>query len=140
MSSSSLDTQHQRGRGKPSEALLLGAYQRGKMRCVANVGIGFKRQDLASLFRKFQVLRRPQPTVQGVPRVGRVTFLAPERVAQSPTRNGRQIKNYDTPCSWVFAMTKMRKKFNCSLQQNGNDGRGRFISLFSRRILISDRK
>lgn len=63
-------------------ALLLGAYSRGKLQYVGNVGTGFNRKNLASLFRKFQSLKRQRPTVENVPRVGRVTFLSPKLVAQ----------------------------------------------------------
>lgn len=63
-------------------ALLLGAYSRGKLRYVGRVGTGFNRKNLASLFRKFQLLKRKQPTAEAVPRLNGVTFLRPDLVAQ----------------------------------------------------------
>jgi bifunctional non-homologous end joining protein LigD len=63
-------------------ALLLGAYGRGKLRYAGRVGTGFNRKNLVSLFRKFQPLKRKQPTVKDVPRLAGVTFLRPTLVAQ----------------------------------------------------------
>jgi bifunctional non-homologous end joining protein LigD len=63
-------------------ALLLGAYSRGKFRYVGRVGTGFNQKSLASLFRKFQALKRNYPTVENVPGISRVTFLAPKLIAQ----------------------------------------------------------
>ena len=63
-------------------ALLLGAYRRGKLRYVGKVGTGFNRKNLASLFRKFQPLKRKHPTVEDCSRLAAVTFLRPNFVAQ----------------------------------------------------------
>jgi bifunctional non-homologous end joining protein LigD len=63
-------------------ALLLGTYKNGKLRYVGKVGTGFTHDILASLYRKFQPLKRKQPTVEEVGRVQRVTFLSPRLVAQ----------------------------------------------------------
>ena len=63
-------------------ALLLGAYSRGKLRYVGRVGTGFNRENLASLLRKFQPLKRKQPTAEDVSRLAGVTFLRPNLVAQ----------------------------------------------------------
>jgi bifunctional non-homologous end joining protein LigD len=63
-------------------ALLLGAYQNGKLQYVGKVGTGFNRKVLASLFRKFQPLKRKQPPVEDLPRVRNATFLSPKLVAQ----------------------------------------------------------
>jgi bifunctional non-homologous end joining protein LigD len=61
-------------------ALLLGAYRYGELRYVGKVGTGFTRDVLASLYRKFQPLKRKQPSVD-LPRL-RATSLAPKLVAQ----------------------------------------------------------
>jgi bifunctional non-homologous end joining protein LigD len=63
-------------------ALLLGAYQNGKLRYVGKVGIGFNRGALASLYRRFQSLKRKQPPVEDLPRIRDATFLSPRLVAQ----------------------------------------------------------
>lgn len=63
-------------------ALLLGAYLRGKLRYVGRVGTGFNQKNIAALFSKFQTLKRKYPTIEEVPGISRVTFLAPKLVAQ----------------------------------------------------------
>jgi bifunctional non-homologous end joining protein LigD len=63
-------------------ALLLGAYQNGKLRYVGKVGTGFTRNILASLYRKFQPLKRKHPTAEEIDRLQRATFLSPRLVAQ----------------------------------------------------------
>jgi bifunctional non-homologous end joining protein LigD len=63
-------------------ALLLGAYQNGKMRYVGKVGTGFDRETLAALSRKFRPLTRKQPAFADPPREKGATFLAPQLVAQ----------------------------------------------------------
>ena len=63
-------------------ALLLGAYKNGKLQYVGKVGTGFTRDVLASLYRKFQRLKRKQPPVEDLPRIQRATFLSPKLVAQ----------------------------------------------------------
>jgi bifunctional non-homologous end joining protein LigD len=63
-------------------ALLLGAYKNGKLRYVGRVGTGFTKDILASLYRKFQPLKRKQPPVQDLARTPRATFLSPKLVAQ----------------------------------------------------------
>ncbi len=63
-------------------ALLLGAYDRGKLRFVGKVGTGFKEQTLAMLFKKFRPLVRKQGAFVDPPRDRDVTFLAPKLVAQ----------------------------------------------------------
>ena len=63
-------------------ALLLGAYQHGKLRYVGKVGTGFDGKTLASLYDKFQPLRRNQPAFVEPPRERGATFLAPRLVAQ----------------------------------------------------------
>jgi bifunctional non-homologous end joining protein LigD len=63
-------------------ALLLGAYDRGKLHFVGKVGTGFNEQALAMLFKKFRPLIRKQSPFVDSPRDRDVTFLAPKLVAQ----------------------------------------------------------
>jgi bifunctional non-homologous end joining protein LigD len=63
-------------------ALLLGAYHRGQLQYVGKVGTGFNRKSLASLFQLFQPLVRKQPSFVDPPPEKRVTYLAPQLVAQ----------------------------------------------------------
>jgi bifunctional non-homologous end joining protein LigD len=63
-------------------ALLLGAYGNGKLQYVGKVGTGFTQEVLASLYRKFQPLKRKQPLVDNLPRIQHATFLSPKLVAQ----------------------------------------------------------
>ncbi len=63
-------------------ALLLGAYDRGKLHFVGKVGTGFNDQTLAMLFRKFRPLVRQQSPFVDSPRDRDVTFLSPKLVAQ----------------------------------------------------------
>jgi bifunctional non-homologous end joining protein LigD len=58
-------------------ALLLGAYQKGKLRYVGKVGTGFDQETLASLHKKFQPFVRSKPALVDPPRERNVTFLAP---------------------------------------------------------------
>jgi bifunctional non-homologous end joining protein LigD len=63
-------------------ALLLGAYDRGKLHFVGKVGTGFNEQALTMLFKKFRPLIRKQSPFVDSPRDRDVTFLAPKLVAQ----------------------------------------------------------
>jgi bifunctional non-homologous end joining protein LigD len=63
-------------------ALLLGAYKNGNLQYVGKVGTGFNRDVLASLYRKFQSLKRKQPPGEDLPRIRNATFLSPKLVAQ----------------------------------------------------------
>ena len=63
-------------------ALLLGAYDRGKLSYVGKVGTGFNDQSLAMLFKKFRPLVRQQSAFVDPPRDRDVTFLSPKLVAQ----------------------------------------------------------
>ena len=63
-------------------ALLLGAYDRGKLHFVGKVGTGFNEQTLAMLFKKFRPLVRQQSPFANSPRDRDVTFLSPKLVAQ----------------------------------------------------------
>ena len=63
-------------------ALLLGAYDHGRLRYVGKVGTGFTAQTLASLSRAFRPLvRRTSPLVDP-PREPGITYLAPRLVAE----------------------------------------------------------
>src|SRR5579864_1893712 len=63
-------------------ALLLGAYKGAKLHYAGKVGTGFARDILASLYRKFQRVKRNQPTIEDLPRIRGATFLSPKLVAQ----------------------------------------------------------
>jgi len=63
-------------------ALLLGAYDDGKLHFVGKVGTGFNDQTLATLFKKFRPLVRQQSAFIDPPRDRDVTFLSPRLVAQ----------------------------------------------------------
>jgi bifunctional non-homologous end joining protein LigD len=63
-------------------SLLLAAYNKGKLEYVGKVGTGFTRSVLASLYRKFQPLKRKQLLVESPPRLRNLTFLSPKLVAQ----------------------------------------------------------
>jgi bifunctional non-homologous end joining protein LigD len=63
-------------------ALLLGAYEDGKLRYVGKVGTGFTEDTLASLHRKFKPLAQPKPAFVDPPREKDVTYLRPKVVAQ----------------------------------------------------------
>ena len=63
-------------------ALLLGAYEDGKLLYVGKVGTGFDRNSLASLYKKFQPLVRSGSALADAPRERDVTYLEPKLVAQ----------------------------------------------------------
>ena len=63
-------------------ALLLGAYQNGKLRYVGKVGTGFDRKTLGSLYRKFRPIVRRKTALADPPREKGITFLDPRLVAQ----------------------------------------------------------
>ena len=63
-------------------ALLLGAYDRGKLHFVGKVGTGFNQENLVMLFKKFRPLVRQQSPFVNLPRERDVTFLTPKLVAQ----------------------------------------------------------
>ena len=63
-------------------ALLLGAYDKGKLRYVGKVGTGFNQESLSSLYRKFRPLIRKQPGLVDPPRAKDVIYLSPKLVAQ----------------------------------------------------------
>ena len=63
-------------------ALLLGAYDDGKLRYVGKVGTGFNGKTLASLYQKFKPLVQSKPALADPPRERDVTYLRPKLVAQ----------------------------------------------------------
>jgi bifunctional non-homologous end joining protein LigD len=63
-------------------ALLLGAYEKRRLRFVGKVGTGFDEKTLAALYKKFQPLVKSNPSFLDPPRENGVVFLAPRLVAQ----------------------------------------------------------
>ena len=63
-------------------ALLLGAYEKGKLRFVGKVGTGFDQKRLAALYKTFQPLARKASALSDPPREKGVTWLEPKLVAQ----------------------------------------------------------
>ena len=63
-------------------ALLLGAYDQGKLHYVGKVGTGFSQASLASLYRTLQPLVRKEAAVVDPPKEKDVTYLTPRRVCQ----------------------------------------------------------
>jgi bifunctional non-homologous end joining protein LigD len=63
-------------------ALLLGAYEDGKLRYVGKVGTGFDENTLAALYEKLQRLIVDEITLLDPPRESDVTFLKPKLIAQ----------------------------------------------------------
>jgi bifunctional non-homologous end joining protein LigD len=70
------------GARKHFGALLLGAYEKGKLLYVGKVGTGFDQKSLASLYKTFQPLVRSTSPLSDPPRERSVTYLAPKLVAQ----------------------------------------------------------
>lgn len=63
-------------------ALLLAAYEDGKLRFVGKVGTGFDQKTLAALYKQFQPLVRKQPALVDPPREKGTVYLAPRLIAQ----------------------------------------------------------
>ena len=63
-------------------ALLLGAYEDGKLRYVGKVCTGFDENTLTALYRKFQALIVDKIVLVNPPRERDVTFLKPKLIAQ----------------------------------------------------------
>jgi len=63
-------------------ALLLGAYETGRLRYVGKVGTGFTEETLAALHRRFAPVIRKTPAFVDAPRERNATFLEPKLVAQ----------------------------------------------------------
>jgi bifunctional non-homologous end joining protein LigD len=74
-------------------ALLVGAWERGRLRYAGKVGTGFDAETLADLSRRFTSLVRSTPPFQDPPRERGVTWVEPQLVAQiaftEMTRDGR---------------------------------------------------
>jgi bifunctional non-homologous end joining protein LigD len=63
-------------------ALLLAAYERGKLRYVGKVGTGFDGKTLAALYEQFQPLVSGKTVLVDPPRAHDVTYLRPHLIAQ----------------------------------------------------------
>lgn len=63
-------------------ALLLGAFEDGKLHYVGKVGTGFDEKTLVALHKKFQPIVRAKPALVDPPREHEVTYLEPKLVAQ----------------------------------------------------------
>ena len=63
-------------------ALLLGAYERGRLHYVGKVGTGFDSKTLADLYRQFQPLVSRSTALDDAPRAHDVTYLRPQLIAQ----------------------------------------------------------
>lgn len=63
-------------------ALLLGAYENGKLHYVGKVGTGFNNESLSMLFRKLQPLVRERSDLVDPPRGKGIRFVTPRLVAQ----------------------------------------------------------
>jgi bifunctional non-homologous end joining protein LigD len=63
-------------------ALLLGAYQDGKLQYVGKVGTGFDGKTLATLYRQFRPLISGSTSLAEPPRERNITYLRPRLVAQ----------------------------------------------------------
>jgi bifunctional non-homologous end joining protein LigD len=63
-------------------ALLLGAYEHGRLHYVGKVGTGFDDRTLAALHQKLQPLVSVHPAVVDPPRQKGVVFVAPQLIAQ----------------------------------------------------------
>jgi ATP-dependent DNA ligase len=99
--------------------LLLGAFKNGKLQYVGRVGTGFPRDVLASLYRKFQLLKRKQPSVEDLPRTQRATFLSPKLVAQISYTEWAKDGRLRHPVFLGLRHDKMLKMLRC-LRPNEN--------------------
>jgi bifunctional non-homologous end joining protein LigD len=63
-------------------ALLLGAYERGKLHYVGKVGTGFDARTLTALYKRFQPLVGGKTALVDPPREREVTYLRPQLIAQ----------------------------------------------------------
>jgi len=70
------------GTRKHFGALLLGAYEKGKLLYVGKVGTGFDHKSLARLHKSFQPFVRENPAMFDPPREKGLTYLAPRLVAE----------------------------------------------------------
>jgi len=63
-------------------ALILGAYDKGRLHYVGKVGTGFDQKTLAALYREFQPLVSSRSALLDPPREKGVVFIAPRLIAQ----------------------------------------------------------
>ena len=70
------------GARKHFGALLLGAYENGKLQFIGKVGTGFDEKTLASLYKKFRPLVRKASPFVNPPRERDVTYLEPKLVGE----------------------------------------------------------
>ncbi|HYC08736.1 MAG TPA: hypothetical protein VEC10_03805, partial [Steroidobacteraceae bacterium] len=63
-------------------ALLLGAFEQGRLHYVGKVGTGFDARTLADLYKRFQPLASATTALVDPPRGGDITHLRPRLVAQ----------------------------------------------------------
>ena len=63
-------------------ALLLGAYEHGKVQYVGKVGTGFDARTLAALYKRFQPLVSNKTALADPPRERGITYLRPQLIAQ----------------------------------------------------------
>jgi bifunctional non-homologous end joining protein LigD len=70
------------GSRKHFGALILGAYEKGRLHYVGKVGTGFDGSTLAALHRKLRPLARVHPAVVDPPREKGVVFVTPQLIAQ----------------------------------------------------------
>jgi bifunctional non-homologous end joining protein LigD len=63
-------------------AILLGAYENGKLRYVGKVGTGFDRNTLNTLHKMFEPLMTSESPLSDPPREKGITYLEPRLVAQ----------------------------------------------------------
>ena len=63
-------------------ALLLAAYQDGKLKYVGKVGTGFDQKTLSEVYKRLKPLARRETTLVNPPREKGISFLAPRLVAQ----------------------------------------------------------
>ena len=63
-------------------ALLLGAYEHGKLHYVGKVGTGFDARTLAALYKRFQPLVSSKTALVDPPREREITYLRPQLIAQ----------------------------------------------------------
>jgi bifunctional non-homologous end joining protein LigD len=63
-------------------ALLLGAYEDGKLHYIGKVGTGFDERTLAALYKQFQPLISHKTALVDPPREHKITYLQPRLVAQ----------------------------------------------------------
>jgi len=63
-------------------ALLLGAFEKGKLHYAGKVGTGFDQKSLAALYKKFQPFVKTQSALVDPPREKGVVYMAPRLIAQ----------------------------------------------------------